>query len=168
VHELHGNIWHQGTVYEAPAYAVPFLARLVLTESPPVRYEVLNLLASIATGSSYLDVHQDLIRDGLSDEEKLAMQKELAFVTAARDSVHDWLPDLIAKVLADRTPGALVQVCRLAAAYPDDKAEFTKPLQWMWENVHDVRVRAALGIGLARRGASRVRRQRAVRPVLRS
>jgi hypothetical protein len=152
VHELHGNIWHQGTVYEATAYAVPFLARLVLTEPPPVRDEVLNLVASIATGSSYLDAHQDLIRDGLSDEEKVAMQKELAFVRAARDGVHDWLPDLIAKVLADRTPGALVQICRLAAAYPDDTERFTEPLQWMWENVHDVRVRAALGIALARRG----------------
>ena len=28
VHELFGNIWHQGTVYEATEYAVPFLARM--------------------------------------------------------------------------------------------------------------------------------------------
>lgn len=152
VYELHGNIWHQGTVYEATAYAVPFLARLVLTEPPPLRDELMNLVANIATGSSYLDVHQHLVRDGLSDEEDAAMEKELAYVRAARDAVHDWLPDLIAKVLANQTPGALVLICRLAAAYPDDKDRFTEPLQWMWENVHDLRLRAALGIALARRG----------------
>jgi HEAT repeat protein len=28
VHELFGNIWHQGSVYEATGYAVPFLARM--------------------------------------------------------------------------------------------------------------------------------------------
>jgi hypothetical protein len=28
VHELFGNIWHQGTVYAATEYAVPFLARM--------------------------------------------------------------------------------------------------------------------------------------------
>jgi hypothetical protein len=28
VHELFGNIWHQGTVYRATPYAVPFLARM--------------------------------------------------------------------------------------------------------------------------------------------
>ena len=28
VHELFGNIWHQGSVYEATEYAVPFLARM--------------------------------------------------------------------------------------------------------------------------------------------
>jgi hypothetical protein len=27
-HELYGNIWHQGTVYEATSHAVPFLARM--------------------------------------------------------------------------------------------------------------------------------------------
>jgi hypothetical protein len=129
MYELHGNIWHQGTVYEATSYAVPFLARLVLTEPPPLRDEVLNLIADIATGSSYLDVHQDLVRD----------------------AVRDWLPDLIAKVRASQTPGALALICRLAAAYPDDKERFTEPLQWMWENVHDLRLRAALGIALARR-----------------
>jgi hypothetical protein len=29
--EFHGNIWHQGTMYEATPYAVPFL-RLTLLE----------------------------------------------------------------------------------------------------------------------------------------
>jgi hypothetical protein len=150
--ELQGTIWHQGTVYEATAYAVPFLARLVLTEPAPLRDELLDLLAYIATGSSYLDVHQDLIRGGLTEDEKAAMQEELAHVRAARDAVHAWLPELLSKVMEEPTPGGLGLVARLAAAYPDDTELFTESLQWMWENCQDLRVRAALAIALARRG----------------
>jgi hypothetical protein len=34
IHELCSNIWHQGTVYEASAHAVPFLLQLL--ESPEI------------------------------------------------------------------------------------------------------------------------------------
>jgi len=45
---LFGNIWHQGTVYEAMAYAVPFLLELVSDSQTPERTGILQLLASIA------------------------------------------------------------------------------------------------------------------------
>jgi hypothetical protein len=149
--ELHGNIWHQGTVYEATAHAVPFLARLALSEQPPLRDELLDLLADIANGSSYLDVHQDLLPDGLSEEERVAMAEELRHVAAARDAVLDSIPQLVEKVLASPTPGGLVLIARLAAAFPTDKDPFTTALVSIWE-MNDLRVRAALGIALARRG----------------
>lgn len=151
-YELHGNIWHQGTVYEATAHAVPFLARLALSEPPPLRDELIDLLADIVNGSSYLDVHQELMPDGLSEEERVAMGEELAHVAAARTAVLDSVPQLLEKVLAAPTPAGLVLIARLAAAYPDDKDAFTAPLQSLWEEAEDVRVRAALGIALARRG----------------
>ena len=31
---LFGNIWHQGTIYEATSYAVPFLLELAVTSHP--------------------------------------------------------------------------------------------------------------------------------------
>jgi hypothetical protein len=53
VHKLYGNIWHQGTVYEATAYAVPFLARLAAAdmESEALAY----LLGAIAESTD--DAH---------------------------------------------------------------------------------------------------------------
>ncbi|HMA37914.1 MAG TPA: HEAT repeat domain-containing protein [Chloroflexia bacterium] len=60
MHALYGNIWHQGTVYEATAYAVPFLIALLQEESVPDRDEILVLLSHLADGNSYLDVHQHL------------------------------------------------------------------------------------------------------------
>jgi len=59
---LFGNIWHQGTVYEATSYAVPFLIKLAEDPATPDRVGILGLLAAIARGSSYLEVHEDFLR----------------------------------------------------------------------------------------------------------
>ncbi|WP_141309692.1 HEAT repeat domain-containing protein [Streptomyces spinoverrucosus] len=50
LHELYGNIFHQGSRYEASAAAVPFLARMAADPSVPDRDEVLELLAALAIG----------------------------------------------------------------------------------------------------------------------
>jgi hypothetical protein len=156
LYELHGNVWHQGTVYEATAHVVPFLARLALSEPSPLRDELLDLLADIANGSSYLEVHQAMVPGGLSADERAAMESELAHVRAARAAVLGSVPQLVEKVMAEPTPGGLALVARLAAAFPDDKDQFTEALQWMWENTEDLRLRAALAIALARRGEEHV------------
>ncbi|MFI6493946.1 hypothetical protein [Streptomyces sp. NPDC050564] len=49
IHELYGNIHHQGTVYPASAPAVPFLAHAV-RHAPGKRDELLMLLAAFAVG----------------------------------------------------------------------------------------------------------------------
>ena len=60
MHELYGNIWHQGTVYEASSQAVPFLIQLLESEVVEGRDEICILLAHLARGTSYHDVHQHL------------------------------------------------------------------------------------------------------------
>ena len=52
LYELYGNIWHQGTVYEATAYAVPFLIELLQHPELPERHDVVALLRELATGNS--------------------------------------------------------------------------------------------------------------------
>ncbi|HEY0699600.1 MAG TPA: hypothetical protein VGD43_17520 [Micromonospora sp.] len=48
--ELYGNIFHQGTRYEATAHAVPFLLELLAEPATPDRADLLQLLVSIAIG----------------------------------------------------------------------------------------------------------------------
>lgn len=50
IYDLYGNIFHQGTRYEASSYAVPFLYELL--ESPDVadKHEIIELLVSLAIG----------------------------------------------------------------------------------------------------------------------
>jgi hypothetical protein len=50
VHELYGNIFHQGSRYEATAFAVPFLARLALDRRAPQRDAIVHLLVALAIG----------------------------------------------------------------------------------------------------------------------
>ncbi len=52
---LFGNIWHQGDIYEASAYAVPFLLRMLSYDGPPEKEELLNLLSALADGHSMLE-----------------------------------------------------------------------------------------------------------------
>jgi len=93
LYELFGNIWHQGTVYEATAPAVPFLIELL--DGPEVDVPgVLELLSAIAQGSSYTDVHRELYRasDRDSAETLAAMEVELSWARAAHDAVVAGLP----------------------------------------------------------------------------
>jgi hypothetical protein len=94
ISELYGNIWHQGTVYEATAPAVPFLIELAANPQSGSRPEILMLLASIANGNSYLDVHQHLDlfkniygREMQTEKWKSDLALELSWVKAARDAV---------------------------------------------------------------------------------
>ncbi len=83
--ELHGNIWHQGTVYEATAYAVPFLLELVRGNHPDT-LDVLGLLALIADGNSYLKVHGKGVK--MTDGEFQAqLARELEWVIQAKKAV---------------------------------------------------------------------------------
>jgi hypothetical protein len=50
LHSLYGNIFHQGTRYEASAYAVPFLVELLTDPTTPDRASIVELLASLAVG----------------------------------------------------------------------------------------------------------------------
>ena len=55
--ELWGTVWHQGSVYEASAAAVPALATLAQSPATVDRLDVLLLLATMATGGSYAESH---------------------------------------------------------------------------------------------------------------
>jgi hypothetical protein len=110
LHELFGSIWHQGTVYEATAYAVPFLARIAADPEQSGRASVVQLLAAIAGGLGYLEVHRWLIDPDESDRDlDTQEQAETTWVRSARDAVRAQLQILLG-LLEDRD----VEVRRMA------------------------------------------------------
>jgi hypothetical protein len=62
LHALYGNIFHQGSRFEASAYAVPFLARLAADPQVPGRDEIVTMLVALAIGydESYLPAGVDV------------------------------------------------------------------------------------------------------------
>jgi hypothetical protein len=65
--DLSDNLLHQCTVYEATAYAVPFLLEILQHQTPisAAWYNTLSLIASIANGGTDQDEVQDRIDEGL-------------------------------------------------------------------------------------------------------
>ena len=55
-----GLVYHQGKVYEASAYAVPFLFERLAFDQMPDKPAVANLLAVLADGHSYLEAHASI------------------------------------------------------------------------------------------------------------
>ena len=100
LHSLYGNIFHQGTRFEASAYAVPFLLELVADPETPDRVAVLGLLTQLAIGygeqllpSGYpLDGHRATAAGG---DLLLAAGKEFADDDEEDDDEEDdWGEDL--------------------------------------------------------------------------
>ena len=111
---LFSTIWHQGTVYPASAAAVPFLIALAGSDAQGDLAAILELLAHLATGSSYLDAHQHFER--FADERATTdfdarVAEELRHVRAAKDAVVRG-DAVYARRLAHADPSV-----RIAAAY---------------------------------------------------
>jgi hypothetical protein len=73
---LYTTIYHQGTVYQASAYAVPFLIDLLQQEQVPERDGILGLLAVMAKGDAYHRQHLHLYDEARTQDP--AFQQEMA------------------------------------------------------------------------------------------
>lgn len=92
---LCGSILHQGTVYEATAFAVPFLIELLKSADVLEKNEILILLAQIARGTSYHDVHQHLRMNrekAKAEEWQDKIRQELVLVEKATAAVQNGEP----------------------------------------------------------------------------
>jgi HEAT repeat protein len=92
IRALHTNIWHQGTVYEASAYAVPFLVELLRAPEVNKKGWILSLLHAIGTGTSFNVVHGrlDLFRQKRDTPEfKAETELQLSWVRAAHAAVRN-------------------------------------------------------------------------------
>lgn len=127
VYDLFGNIWHQGTVYPATAAAVPFLYELLTAPGVPGKTDVAQLLACIADGVGYLEVHavgdfgEPTWRKMLGEKGKTLeeeMEREHAEITSVRRAASKGLPHLI-PYLRDDEPEIRRLVAVALGNYPE-------------------------------------------------
>jgi hypothetical protein len=81
--ELDGSIWHQDTVYEATAAAVPILSAIARSESKPAFY-ALTLLLSCAEAADLGATHRGATREAVAAESPALIAHFLA-----RDDASD-------------------------------------------------------------------------------
>jgi hypothetical protein len=150
VWDLFHLIWHQHTIYEATAYAVPFLIDLAADPRTPDRELVLMTLASIAAGRSYLDVHGNVLRSPNFEAELARELADVARAYAAVAAGYDTYMNLTAD--ADGT-------LRLAAAdvlslLPAQDGRVEARLDELLRNEREPLYRAGLVLILGRLAAS--------------
>lgn len=104
INRLYETIWHQGTVYDATALAVPFLAELARADSVEVRWRelVLMMILDIGRGEGYWHVHADAIaRIGhVPKDLDSRLQAEDRWVRACREAVGEAAASLLAELSA--------------------------------------------------------------------
>lgn len=155
---LFGNIWHQGTVYEATIYAVPFLIEILKAPETLDKTGIAILLACIADGSGYLEVHADTAEDAarwqsiLQREGKelaLERQRENDILDRVHNAARECLP-LIAPYFADPDPEVRARIAAALGAYPELATTYVPVLEQSLETEEDEDTQAAIETALQR------------------
>jgi HEAT repeat protein len=153
LYELFGNIWHQGTVYEATSYVVPYLINLLKSSKTPNRESVAGLFAAIANGSGYLEVHaqpdapfartsDNTLSDSDADlKEQLAAEHE--WVAAVRRAVDPHL-DLLYEFIQHEVWDIRFEVASALGKYPNHAKDSLPILREAFEHEADDEIREAI------------------------
>ena len=158
IYELFGNIWHQGTVYPATEAAVPFLYELLNAPSVPAKSEIAGLLACIAAGSGYLEVHsvgdfgektwrKILSERGKSLEEEV--EREATEINGVRRAAATRLLDLL-PYLHDPEPENRRVIAEAFGCYPEFKTKTLPELRKAAKSETDEEVQEALSESIER------------------
>jgi hypothetical protein len=129
MNELLGSVWHQGTVYSVSAYVVPFLIELLAAQEVKDKPSIIVLLASIAGGHGYYEVHEPLFRTVPNwrppEDIEAAKQEELKAVEAVRRAVSPILPDIL-RYLGHPDPEVRLSVAEALPVYAEHRS-ISKP-----------------------------------------
>jgi hypothetical protein len=163
---FYGNIWHQGTVYEATAPTVPFLLEILADPGCACRCGILALLGQLATGSSYLAAHQDLEwyrNERNTDEFRGQVQREHQWVRDARAAVVAGTPVYL-RLVEDPAPDVRATAPTVLAVCAERVAEIEPVLRQRIRIEPDPVARASAVLGLGGLWARAERRGRSDDP----
>ena len=149
--QLYISICHQGTVYEATAYAVPFLIELLSCCSVRDMSGILSLLTGIAKGSSYLDAHKSLMsfeEERNAPEFEAELAEELAWVRRSHKAVGEGIP-LYLNLLHHPDSNIRMTALRLLSLFKEQAQHIVPKLQELLDSEPDDRVKATAMLSLA-------------------
>lgn len=131
LYELFGNIWHQGTVYEATAHAVPFLIEIAAAPAAEDRAAVLGLVGAIAAATDGPRApHEAVVRraaaiQGLLRDTEPLVRAAAAYVLGQLGELAPTLAPLLRAAIDDEPDGLaragmLLGLGALREASPDN------------------------------------------------
>lgn len=151
LYELYGSIWHEGAVYQATPFVVPFL--LELLEAPDVegKDELLRLLAHLATGESALAAHMDLPHHELQclfPHYQQSLDKERTWINDTRNAIVQGLPTFLRLLDADQTE-LCVNAAYILSHFPQEKTHIQDVLCKHLQKTNNSQRKASLLLALS-------------------
>ncbi len=146
---LWSELEHQGTVYQATAYAVPFLVAWLPEVQGEEKLDLVTFLASLARGNSYKRQHLNLTdeqgkQDPIFQQE---MAEEIRWVELTHLAVREGI-DLYLAFLDDPDLQLRMATTYLLASFQEDHERLTPPLQVYLARETDERMIACLLLSL--------------------
>jgi hypothetical protein len=118
---LHETIWHQGTIYEATRYAVPFLINLLDNPETPEKMSIVLLLWAISKGHPCVSENNKWLKEYYAQQGidfQTAVQESIKDVRLAREAVERGLDNYIS-LLEDDDYKLRWYVIPLLLAFPE-------------------------------------------------
>lgn len=139
--QLHRNIYHQGQIYEATSYAVPFLIELIQSPDAQDKHKILSYLAGLSEGYSPTFTRLPYMReffgeDPTTEAVRSQLMEKLDHVTATYNAVYQGI-DIYFNLLADESSEH-----RIKLTIFDLLSHFSK----QWETIIP-RIRPDLAVG---------------------
>jgi hypothetical protein len=146
---LWSELEHQGTVYQASAYAAPYLVAWLTEPQGAEKLDMVTLLAILARGNSYKRQHLNLTdeqrkQDPLFQQE---MAEEIRWVELTHQAVREGI-DLYLAFLDEQDLQVRMATTYLLASFPEDQERLTPPLQTYLMQETDERMIACLLLSL--------------------
>ncbi len=122
INELFGNIWHQGTIYEATPKAIPFLIYIFENNQIKNKNSLLVLLACIASGNGYHQIHSKKISKNDLTNFTAELEKEVLIVSEVRNLCEPLIKTFISELNNDES-SVRETVAVALSKYPNFKDE---------------------------------------------
>jgi HEAT repeat protein len=146
--ELYSNIWHQGTIFEATPYVVPFLIELVENESTPEREKILVYLGRLANGNRDIEALLEYEDFEIEEDEIDEIQELLKARKNTLREIHKGMP-IYFRLLHHQEPLIRSAAAHLLGQLGPYKEEELQILRQTLENETDELVRTNLILALA-------------------
>jgi tetratricopeptide (TPR) repeat protein len=143
---LYGNIWHQGDVYQATSYAVPFLIRLLDSEDTPEKDGILAFLRAVATARPCLAedhtwMEPVLVQQG--HDVQAEIERARLYTSRTRQAVSQGLDTYLAH-LNHALPHVRQAAADLLCAFPEHAPRILPALAAQIESEPEVDVKSSL------------------------
>jgi hypothetical protein len=144
--ELYGNIWHQGDVYQATSFAVPFFIRLLDSEEVLDKDAILDFLHTLATAQPHLSedhTWMEPVLDQQGHDFKAEIERARLYTSRTHEAVSAGLDTYLAH-LKYAEPHVRQAAAVLLCALPEHALRVLPAFAAQIATEHEVNVKAEL------------------------